>query len=127
MQLTPLETHLSPLIAIAHEELDVNSESVHYFTLQRLDVVAGVVAVAVVVVMAQKHTPSVPWTQLTLAVYDPQVEYGMQAVPDVVQGVEAENTEQPRWVDILVALEAVASEHYYNLQVPVVAVPEGAT
>ena len=60
MQLTPLETHLTPVIAVEHDELDVNNESVHYFNLQTLDVVAGVVAVAVVVVVAQKHTPSVP-------------------------------------------------------------------
>ena len=60
MQFTPLETHLTPVIAVEHDELDVNNESVHYFNLQTLDVVAGVVAVAVVVVVAQKHTPSVP-------------------------------------------------------------------
>ena len=60
MQLTPLETHLSPVIAVAHDELDVNNESVHYFSLQTLVVVAGVVAVAVVVVVAQEQTPSVP-------------------------------------------------------------------
>ena len=60
MQLTPLETHLIPVIAVEHDELDVNNESVHCFNLQTLDVVAGVVAVAVVVVVAQKHTPSVP-------------------------------------------------------------------
>ena len=59
MQLTPLETHLTPVIAVAHDELDVNNESVHYFNLQTLDVV-GVVAVAAVVVVAQKHVPSVP-------------------------------------------------------------------
>ena len=34
MQLTPLETHLTPVIALAHEALDVNSESVHYLSLQ---------------------------------------------------------------------------------------------
>ena len=60
MQLTPLETHLTAVIAVEHDELDVNNESVHYFNLQTLDVVAGVVAVAVVVVVAQKQTPSVP-------------------------------------------------------------------
>ena len=60
MQLTPLETHLSPVIAGAHDELVVNSESVHYFNLQTLDVVAGVVAVAFVDAVAQKQTPSVP-------------------------------------------------------------------
>ena len=63
MQFTPLETHLTPVIAVEHDELDVNNESVHYFNLQTLDVVAGVVAVAVVVVVAQKQTPSVPATQ----------------------------------------------------------------
>ena len=51
----------------------------------------------------------------------------MQAVPEVVQGVDAENARHPEWVDILVAVAAVASEHNYNLQVPVVAVPVGAT
>ena len=60
MQFTPLETHLTPVIAVEHDELDVNNESVHYFNLQTLDVVAGVVAVAFVVVVAQKQTPSVP-------------------------------------------------------------------
>ena len=60
MQETPLETHLTPVIAVAHDELDVNNTSEHYFNLQTLEVVAGVVAVAVVVVVAQKHTPSVP-------------------------------------------------------------------
>ena len=60
MQLTPLETHLTPVIAVEHDELDVNNESVHYFNLQTLDVVAGAVAVAFVVVVAQKQTPSVP-------------------------------------------------------------------
>ena len=59
MQLTPLETHFTPVIDVAHDELEVNNESLHYFSLQTLDVVAGVVAVAVVVV-AQKQTPSVP-------------------------------------------------------------------
>ena len=61
MQLTPLETHLTPVIAVEHEALEVNNESVHCFNLQTLVVVAGVVAVAlVVVVVAQKQTPSVP-------------------------------------------------------------------
>ena len=60
MQLTPLETDLTPAIAVEHDELFVNKESVHCFNLQTLEVVAGVVAVAFVVVVAQKHTPSVP-------------------------------------------------------------------
>ena len=60
MQLTPLETHLTPVIALAHEALDVNSESVHYLSLQTDEVVAAVVFVAAVVVVAQKQTPSVP-------------------------------------------------------------------
>ena len=60
MQLTPLETHLTPVIAVVHEALDVNSESVHYLSLQTDEVVAAVVAVAAVVVVAQKQTPSVP-------------------------------------------------------------------
>ena len=60
MQLAPLETHLTPVFAVTHDELEVNNESVHYFNLQTLDVVAGVVAVALVVVVAQKQTPSVP-------------------------------------------------------------------
>ena len=54
MQFTPLETHLTPVIALAHKALDVNNESVHYLSLQT-DVV-----VAAVVVVAHKHTPSVP-------------------------------------------------------------------
>ncbi len=60
MQLTPLETHFIPDNAVAHDRLDVNIESVHYFNLQTLDVVAGVVVVAIVVEVAQKHIPSVP-------------------------------------------------------------------
>ena len=60
MQLTPLETHLTPVMALAHEALDVNNESEHYLSLQTDEVVAGVVFVAAVVVVAQKHTPSVP-------------------------------------------------------------------
>ena len=47
----------------------------------------------------------------------------MQAVPEVVQAVEAENATHPTCVVMLV----VASEHNYNLQVPVVVVPVGAT
>ena len=60
MQLTPLETHLTPVMALAHDALDVNRESVHYFNLQTEVVVAAVVFVAAVVVVAQKQTPSVP-------------------------------------------------------------------
>ena len=60
MQLTPLETHLTPVRALAHEALDVNKESVHCLNLQTDDVVAAVVLVAAVVVVAQKQTPSVP-------------------------------------------------------------------
>ena len=51
MQFTPLETHLTPVIAVEQDKLDVNKESVHYFNLQTLDVVAGVVEVAFVVVV----------------------------------------------------------------------------
>ena len=60
MQLTPLETHLIPVIALAHEALVVNKESVHDLSLQVVVVVAAVVFVAAVVVVAQKQTPSVP-------------------------------------------------------------------
>ena len=60
MQLTPFETHLTPVIAVEHDRLEVSTESVHYFNLQTLDVVAGVLAVEFVVVVAQKQTPSVP-------------------------------------------------------------------
>ena len=60
MQFTPLETHLTPVMALAHEALDVNRESVHCFNLQTEVVVAAVVFVAAVVVVAQKQTPSVP-------------------------------------------------------------------
>ena len=44
-----------------------------------------------------------------------------------MQDVVAVNPTHPVWVEILVAVAAVASEHNYNLQVPVVAVPVGAT
>ena len=60
MQLTPLETHLTPVMALEHEALEVNNESVHCFNLQTDEVVAAVVFVAAVVVVAQKQTPSVP-------------------------------------------------------------------
>ena len=60
MQLTPFETHLTPVMAVKHEALDVNNKSEHCFNLQTLDELAGVVAVAAVVVVAQKQTPSVP-------------------------------------------------------------------
>ena len=60
MQFTPLETHLTPVMALAQDALDVNKESVHYLSLQTDDVVAAVVLVAAVVVVAQKQTPSVP-------------------------------------------------------------------
>ena len=56
MQLTPLETHLTPVMALEHEALDVNKESVHYLSLQTDEVVAAVVLVAAVVVVAQKQT-----------------------------------------------------------------------
>ena len=59
--------------------------------------------------------------------YDPHVDNEIHPVPDVVQGVEAEYAKHPGWVDILVVVAAVASEHNCNLQVPVVAVPVGAT
>ena len=52
MQFTPLETHLTPVIAVAHDELVVNNESVHYFNLQTLVVVDGVDADAFVIVVA---------------------------------------------------------------------------
>ena len=61
MQFTPLETHLTPVIAVEHEALVVNNESVHYFNLQTLVVEAGVVAVVfVIVVVSQRQIPSVP-------------------------------------------------------------------
>ena len=47
-------------MALEHEALDVNKESVHYLSLQTDEVVAAVVLVAAVVVVAQKQTPSVP-------------------------------------------------------------------
>ena len=47
----------------------------------------------------------------------------MQVVPEVVHAVEAENATHPVWVVMFV----VASEHNYNLQVPVVDVPVGTT
>ena len=60
MQLTPFETHLTPVMAVAHKALDVRRESVHNLSLQ-IDVVeAAVVLVAVVEVIDQKQIPSVP-------------------------------------------------------------------
>ena len=52
MQLTPLETHLTPVIAVAHEALVVNNESEHVLSLQTDVVEAAVVFVAAVVVVA---------------------------------------------------------------------------
>ena len=49
--------------------------------------------------------------------------YGIQAVPEVVHAVEAANATHP----VCVVKFVVASEHNYSLQVPVVAVPVGAT
>ena len=60
MQLTPLETHFTPVKELAHEELVVNNESVHYLSLQTEVVVADVELVAAEVDVAQRHTPSVP-------------------------------------------------------------------
>ena len=60
MQFTPFETHLTPVIAVAHEALEVNRESVHNLSLQTEEVEAAVVLVAAVEVVAQKQTPSVP-------------------------------------------------------------------
>ena len=60
MQLTPFETHLTPTISLAHEALVVNNESVHYFSRQTDDVESAVVLLFVVLVVAQKQTPSVP-------------------------------------------------------------------
>ena len=59
--------------------------------------------------------------------YDPHVDYEIQAVPEVVHEVVAVKPTHPVWVEMLVAVAAVASVHNYNLQVPVVAVPVGAT
>ena len=52
MQLTPLETHFTPVMALAHDALDVNNESVHYLSLQTDVLEAAVVFVAAVVVVA---------------------------------------------------------------------------
>ena len=37
IQFIPLETHLTPVIALEHNKLDVNNESVHSLKLQWLD------------------------------------------------------------------------------------------
>ena len=60
MQLTPLETHFTPVIALAHEALVVNDTSVHYLSLQTEVFVAVVELVAAEVDVAHKQTPSVP-------------------------------------------------------------------
>ena len=53
MQLTPFETHFDPIpiIDVAQDALVVPKISEHYFNLQTVVVVAGVVAVAAVVVV----------------------------------------------------------------------------
>ena len=111
----PFETHLTPLIALAQNSLVVNYISVHYFSLQ-----TGVFEVADV---AQTQTPSVPYTQPSCNEYVEHGAYAIQAVPDVVQVVEAENAAHPVCVDVFV----VASEHYCYLQVPDVEIPVEAT
>ena len=83
------------MIAPEHDELDVNKESVHVLSLQSDEVEAAVVAVAAVVVVAQKQTPSVPTTQLVVTEYDEHELYGIQAVPVEVQAVYAENATHP--------------------------------
>ena len=62
MQLTPFETHFDPIpiIDVAQDALVVPKISEHYFNLQTVVVVAGVVAVAAVVVVWKKQGPSVP-------------------------------------------------------------------
>ena len=60
MQFTPFETHLAPVMAVAHETLDVNRVSEHNLSLQTDVVEAAVVIVAAVEVVDQKQTPSVP-------------------------------------------------------------------
>ena len=53
MQLTPFETHFDPIpiTANAQDALVVPKTSEHYFNLQAVVVLAGVVAVAAVVVV----------------------------------------------------------------------------
>ena len=58
--MTPLETHLTPEMALAHEALDVNNASVHYFSLQTDVDVAAFELVAADVDGSQKQIPSVP-------------------------------------------------------------------
>ena len=86
---------MTPVIAPIHDELDVNNESGHVLSLQTDEVEAAVVAVAAVVVVAQKQTPSVPVTQLVVTEYDEHELYGIQAVPVEVQAVYAENATHP--------------------------------
>ena len=105
--MTPFETHLTPVIALEHEELEVNNESVQVLSLQTDEDDAAVVAVAATVVVAQKQTPSVPVTQLVVTEYDEHELYGIQAVPVDVQAVYAENARHPAWVVMFV----VESEH----------------
>ena len=53
MQLTPFETHFDPIpiTAVAQDELVLPKISEHYFNRQAVIVLAGVVAVASVVVI----------------------------------------------------------------------------
>ena len=118
---------MTPAIDVEQDELDVNKESAHYFNLHRLEELAKVVAVAATVVVAQKQTPSVPWTHPAETPYDPQLLYEIHPVPDVVQEVVAANATHPVCEVILVAVADVASVHNYNLQDPTVAVPVGTT
>ena len=61
MQLTPFETHFDPIpiIDVEQDALVVPKISEHYFNLQAVVVLAGVVAISAVVVVSNKHGPSV--------------------------------------------------------------------
>ena len=51
MQLIPLETQLTPFIALEQSSFVFNWESVQYFNLQTPEVI---------VIVSQKHYPSIP-------------------------------------------------------------------
>ena len=83
IQFTPFETHLTPVIDVEHKELVVKIISVQAFTLQVLKLVS------------HRHIPSVPSTHPAYTEYDEHTLNDMQAVPEVVHLVLAENAEHP--------------------------------
>ena len=117
IHLVPSETQSTLFIATAHYEDVVNAKSVQ--VLIRQDCVVEFVLVA------QKQSPSVPTWQAAYTELDEHVPNTIQPVPLVLHFVFAliRNELHPEYVVNDETSVAVASEHYFNLQVPVAPVP----